>query len=146
MKVSDGKIKAEWFYETEEGKTKLNWFLYETALEYQMYINNTPALEAFRVSHGDRNIALFCTHFSKQMKGSVLERLEGDTDALIFYYEYITDFYPGLEQTQADLLMDVAEMAWDSHLSVCEACPTRCVSDKDGKCYMFDSYAERGIL
>ena len=146
MGISDGKIKAEWFYENEEGKTKLNWFLYEVALEYQMYIKDTPELKAYRKSHGDRNIALFCTHYAKQMKQSVLDRLYGKTEATISYEEYITDFYPEMEQRQVNLLMDVAEKAWDNHLSVCEVCPTRCISEKDDKCFMFDSYKERGLL
>jgi hypothetical protein len=111
-----------------------------------MYIKDTPELKAFRKSYGDRNIALFCAHYAKHMKQSIFERLEGKTEATIFYEEYITDFYPKLEPGQVGLLMDAAEKAWDSHLSACEACPTRCISEKDDKCFMFDSYAEQGLL
>jgi len=146
MKVPEGKIAAEWFYENEEGKTKLNWFLYEVALEYQMYIKDAAELKAFRKEQGDRSIASFCTHFAKRMKQSVLERLEGMTEATIIYDEYITDFYPQLRQDQVDMLMDAAGKAWDSHMTACEACPTRCISEKDEKCFMFDSYKARGLL
>ena len=146
MNAPDGKIKAEWFYETEAGKTKLNWFLYEVALEYQMYIKDMPGLKTFRETHGDRNIALFCAHYAKQMKRSVLERLSGKTEATIFYDEYITDFYPLLDQKTVDFLIDAAETAWGSHLSVCDSCPTRCISEMDEKCFLFDSYRDSGLL
>ena len=144
--MPEGKIQAEWFYGNEEGKTKLNWFLYEVALEYQMFIKDTPELKAYRKSHGDRNIALFCAHYAKQMKQSVFERLAGKTDATICYEEYITDFYPEMKEDQICLLMEVAEKAWDSHLSVCESCPTRCISEKDEKCFLFDDYEASGLL
>jgi hypothetical protein len=146
MKTTDGKINAEWFYENEEGKTKLNWFLYEVALEYQMHIKDTPELKAYRDSQGDQNIALFCTHFAKQMKKSILDMLSGKADAIIFDDKYISSFYPLIGKKQLDLLMDVMITAWDSHAYVCEACPTRCITERDEKCYLFDSYAESGLL
>ena len=142
MKAPEGKIDPEWFYGNEEGKTKLNWFLYEVALEYQMFIKDTPSLKAYRKAHGDRNIALFCAHYAKQMKQSVLERLEGRTDATTIYEEYVTDFYPGMAPAQVRLLMDVAEKAWDSHLAVCETCPSRCLSEKGRRSEFFDRYKD----
>ena len=146
MKMPGHDINPEWFYENEAGKTKLNWFLYEVALEYQSFIESAPELKAYRKSHGDRNIALFCAHYAKQMKQSVLERLEGKTDAVIIDEEYITDFYPEMRGKQLALLMEAAERAWDSHLSVCEACPTRCLSEKEQWCELFDSYKESGLI
>ena len=146
MKMPGADIKAEWFYENDAGKTKLNWFLYEVALEYQMFIKDTPELKPYRKSHGDRNIALFCAHYAKQMKQSVLDRLDGKSDATVLYEEYITDFYPGLPQNQVRLLLDAAGDAWDSHLSVCGTCPTRCLSEKEQRCELFDRYGEEGFL
>jgi len=146
MKNPWSDIKAEWFYVNEAGKIKLNWFLYEVALEYQMFIKETPELKPYIKSHGDRNVALFCAHFAKQLKESALERLAGKTDATILYDEYVTDFYPEMPQEQVDLLMETAGKAWDSQLSVCENCPTRCVSEMAEWCEMFDSYEREGLL
>ena len=146
MKMPGADIKPEWFYENEEGKTKLNWFLYEVALEYQSFIKSSAELKAYKKAYGDRNIALFCTHYAKQMKQSVLDRLEGKTDATIIDEEYITDFYPMMAQKDVNLLMDAACEAWDQHLSVCEACPTRCLSEKDHMIDLFDRYKREGLL
>jgi len=142
MKMPWSDIKAEWFYVNEEGKTKLNWFLYEVALEYQEFIRNTPELKPYKKTHGDRNVALFCTHFAKEMKKSLLERLEGKTDNTIIYEEYITDFYPGMPRKQVNLLLEAAGKAWGSQLSICETCPTRCISEKEEWCVLFDDYRE----
>ena len=35
-------------------------------------------------------------------------------------------------------ILDAIAEAWDEQLSVCEICPTRCVSEKDRYCTMFD--------
>jgi hypothetical protein len=146
MKMTGKDIKAEWFYENEEGKTKLNWFLYEVALEYHSFIKDAPGLKAFKRSYGAGNIALFCTHYAKQMKKSVLDQLKGKTDAVILDEEYISDFYPRMPRTQVLMLMRVAEQAWESHLSVCGVCPARCLSEKEQRCEMFDNYAKDGLL
>ena len=146
MKLPGADIKAEWFYENEEGKTKLNWFLYEVALEYQMFIKDTPELKPYRKSYGDRSVAHFCTHFAKQMKQSVLDRLGEKPDATFIYEEYIKDFYPEMADGQVHLLMDAARRSWDSQISGCETCPTRCLSEKEAWCELFDRYGEEGIL
>ena len=146
MKIPWSDIKAEWFYENEAGKTKLNWFLYEVALEYQMFIKDTAGLKAYRKSHGDRNIAFFCAHFAKQMRQSLQDKLDGKTDATIIYEEYITDFYPEMQKQDVLLLMETAKRAWDSQLSGCETCQTQCISEKEQRCELFDSYKKDGLL
>ena len=35
-------------------------------------------------------------------------------------------------------MLDAISKAWDEQLSVCEICPTRCVSEKDAYCTMFE--------
>jgi hypothetical protein len=138
----DAYIKEERFYGSEEEKTKLNWFLYETALEYQMFIKSDRHLEKFRKTHGPAKIGAYCVHYAKKMKHSVLERLAGRTDATTLYEEYITDFFPQIRRNDMLRLMKVAEAAWDSHMSVCVVCPIRCLSEKDMKSDLFGHYID----
>ena len=80
--------------EGENPKIKLNFFLYEVALEYYTHIKQEKSLEWYRRKHKDREIAEFCRYYAKQMKKSILERLAGKTDATVIDEEYITSFYP----------------------------------------------------
>jgi uncharacterized Fe-S radical SAM superfamily protein PflX len=141
-----GPVKAEWFYSNEDEKIKLNWFCYEVALEYYDAICAYPALETYRKRHSPKMIAKFCAYFAKRMKKSIFERLAGETDATIIDEEYIADFYPKNTQKQNVLLMDAAGIAWDSLLSVCEICPSRCLSERFNRSDHFDSYDEDGLL
>jgi hypothetical protein len=142
MPANDSLIKKEWFYHNDSEKTKLNWFLYEVALEYQVFIKRSQSLEGYRKKHSEKNIARFCTYYAKRMKKSVLEQLAGLTDATILDEEYIADFYPKNTSRQNALLMQVAFDAWDSLLAVCENCPSRCLSEKDRLSDFFDFYEE----
>lgn len=133
-------IKAEWFLEGKKEKTKLNWFTYEVALEYHYYIMKHPALVKFRKECGEEAIAQFCADYAKQMKQSVLEKLAGITEAVELDEEYISQYFPRNSTKQNRMLVEGAFASWDSLLSVCETCPTRCISEKERYCDLFDTY------
>ena len=135
-------IKQEWFLDGNPPKAKLNWFLYEVALEYKAFIMRSKDLWRYRKAHSETEIAQFCAYYAKRMKKSVLDRLAGLTDATEIDEEYISDYYPKNNAKQNGLLLETACAAWDSLLSVCETCPTRCLSEKDRICELFDLYED----
>jgi hypothetical protein len=145
MTKGKGVIRPEWFY-LDGDKTKLNWFLFEVALEYQSAIVSSDALASYRKAHPPEDIARFATYFTKRMKKSVLERFALLTDALIYHAEYVSDYYPAIPPRQGEALIEVAMKAWDDMLSVCEVCPERCLSERDLPSTLFDSYREDGLL
>jgi hypothetical protein len=131
-------IKATYFYSNETEKTKLNWFCYEYAYVIYSKIRESTALKKFCQQKGQRNITEFCVHFSKAMKQSIYDRLEGRTDAAIIDADYVQTFYPGNTVKETNRLVNAAAAAWEEHMDVCVSCPTRCISEKDEKCYLFD--------
>jgi uncharacterized Fe-S radical SAM superfamily protein PflX len=133
-------VKMEWFHEGPSPKAKLNWFLYEVALEYHNHIMSSKALWRYRKTQNEAEIAKFCAYFAKRMKKSVLERLAGLTDATEIDEEYISDYYPDNSGKMNGLLLETACRAWDKLLSVCANCPTRCLSEKERYCTLFDTY------
>jgi len=136
------KLKMEWFLEGANAKIKLNWFLYEVAMEYYAHIMRCKALGRYRKQNSEEEIAQYCAYYAKRMKKSVLDRLAGMTDATEIDEEYISDYYPKNSAKQNGLLLETACAAWDSLLSVCETCPTRCLSEKDRICELFDLYED----
>jgi hypothetical protein len=135
-------IRPEWFYRFNAEKIKLNWFLYEVALEYQSHIKKNKALTKFREELGEKAVADFCAYFAKRMKESVLDQLDGVTAETILYEEYFSDYFHGMDGKLKKLLNQTAEEAWDSHLSVCETCPSRCLSEKELPSPFFDKYKD----
>ena len=73
------------------------------------------------------------------MKGIILEKLSGKIDEVYSSYEWIEAYFPKLRDDKLvdDILMVIAK-TWDEQLSICETCPTRCISEKDNYCTIFD--------
>jgi uncharacterized Fe-S radical SAM superfamily protein PflX len=139
----DPPIKAEWFYKDESEKTKINWFCFEYALEFYTFIMKSEALRKYRARNSSEEIAAFCAYFAKRMKKSVYDQLAKITPEVIIDEEYIADYYPKNTQCQNIVFIYVAGEAWDNLLSVCEVCPTRCISEREKRSEFFDRY-EKG--
>jgi uncharacterized Fe-S radical SAM superfamily protein PflX len=139
-------IKAEYFYGNEKEKIKLNWFCYEYAFGLYTKIRESPELEKYRKNRNQDEIVKYCVYFSKAIKRSIHERINGLTEETTFYEEYVEWFYPKMKRRERMLLMDAAGAAWDELLSVCEVCPSRCISEMYEKCIMFDRLDEDGFL
>jgi len=134
-----GPVQAKWFCRPEDGgKIKLNWFLYELALEVYGAIQDSKPLSAYRKARTEQEIAIFSAYVAKRMKKSVLDRLAGLDDATVIDEEYISDYYPEQKRKLHQLLLDAACVAWQRLLSVCPTCPTRCLSERYRKTPLFD--------
>jgi hypothetical protein len=135
-------IKTEWFFEGKNTKTKLNWFLYEMALEYHTFIMRNQSLEQYRKNYKEQEVAQFCADFAKQLKKSILEKLSGMVDAVVIDEEYIASHFPKNSAKQNQILVETAFAAWDSLLSICVTCPIRCISEKEQYCELFDTHKD----
>lgn len=138
-------IKPGYFYKDNTEKTKLNWFCYEYAYCFYSKLREKPGLKKYRACHMQENITAFSVHFSKAMKQSIHDKLSGRTSRVIFDEDYVHAFYPKSPPRQTKLLLAAAAEAWDEHLSVCEVCPTRCISERYEYCIMFDNMEKEGF-
>jgi len=139
-------IKAEYFYKNAAEKTKLNWFCYEYAFVLYSQIRSSHKLTRYRNNNTQDQITAFCVHFSKSMKQSIFDKLSGRTAITILDEAYVYSFYPDSSHSQTGKLLTAASEAWDEHLSICETCPTRCISEMYEMCGMFDRMDEDGFL
>jgi len=53
-------------------------------------------------------------------------------------YEPIEEFFPNIGDDMVNKMTDAISEAWDTMLGFCAICPTRCISEKDVFCTMFD--------
>ncbi|MFH0836805.1 MAG: hypothetical protein V1870_01625 [Candidatus Aenigmatarchaeota archaeon] len=68
----------------------------------------------------------------------ILKKLSNEIDNICFSYESVILYFPQLDDKLVDEILDIVLEAWDEHLSICEICPTRCISEKDEYADMFD--------
>jgi hypothetical protein len=139
-------LKAEYFYKNVDEKIKLNWFCYEYAFSLYAKIKSSTNLTKYKNRHTQDQITAFCVHFSKAMKQSIFDKLSGRTPVTIMDDDYVYTFYPKNTPAQTKALLAAAGDAWDELLSICEGCPTRCISEMYEKCDMFDRLKEDGYL
>ena len=128
------------FFSTNEDKTKLNWFLFEYALELEAFIWRDGELRERlrRRGIGDREVAAFCVRHAKYMKRGILDRVSGKTENVRIGYEGIEAYFPTIKNALVDRLLTKAAEAWDSQTEACVVCPTRCISEKEQSAPMFD--------
>ena len=134
-------IKMKWFYNLYGEKTKLNWFLYEFALEYYDHIMDNPELTDYRRNYNKEQIAQYCTYFTRRLKESVLKAVRGQRKTVIFYQEHIADFYPHFSDIQIKILSTTAMKAYND-LEFCETCPDNCLLDYENRSYNFEIHKE----
>ncbi|HMA82886.1 MAG TPA: hypothetical protein VKP59_01520 [Candidatus Thermoplasmatota archaeon] len=132
-------IKPDSFVKNERDKTKLNWFCYEMSMSFYDDINEKlgKSLQRYRIN--DLEIARFSIHCSKEMKPIILEKLSGKIDKVYFSYELVESYFPHLGGRMINKLLKIISKSWYDQLGFCIHCPTRCISEKDMYCTMFDS-------
>ena len=128
------------FFSDESEKTKLNWFLFEYALELEMFIRRDKRLKGQLARKGvnEEAIAKFCVHYAKHMKPQILDRVSGRTENVNIGYEEIEAYFPGIGDRLVDRILMRAAEAWNSQTEACVVCITRCISERDQRAPMFD--------
>jgi len=135
-------IRIEWFYYIEGNKSKLNWFLFEFALEYYDAICRSSLLEDYRSQYGEQYIAQYCTYFARRLKESLLNELRGRTKRVIFYERYISDFYPHHDSELDYALNQLAMDSFETLQSKCDECRQQCLFDYRAISAYFDEYKD----
>jgi len=136
-------IRIEWFHHLEGEKTKLNWFLYEVALEYYDRIQDNPELASFREHNDEKQIAQYCAYYARRLKESIFRYLRGQRKSVIFYHDYAGDFYPHHDAQMNALLSRVARESFDHMWPGCSTCQQQCLRDHEAKSPLFDKYKEQ---
>ena len=132
-------IKPTMFYSCKKEKVKFNWFCYE--LSMAIYDEITDGLEKMlnknRIT--DRKLADFSVWISKKMKCLMLERLSGQRKDVGFSYEMVEHHFPNLGDDNVNEMLDSLCDAWSTLFESCVTCPTRCITERNVYCTMFDN-------
>ena len=140
MILNNSHIQMEWFYDIEGEKTKLNWYLLELSLEYYDRIKGSPELSDYRAEYGDKHIAYYCAYYARRLKKSLLNYIKGRNKTVIFYQEYVSDYYPQFCDQKTLLMSRMARESFDQMWPGCRACPQQCLWEHEEKSPLFDEY------
>ena len=143
MKTEEDKfgispIKPASFYSSESDKIKLNWFCYELSIGIYDELKKDLGKKLRKYKIDDKAIAEFSIYASKKMKDVILQKLSGEIDMVSISYKMVDSYFPGLNDRLVNKMLSSISIAWDDQLSICETCPTRCISEKNAYCTMFD--------
>ncbi|TFH49347.1 MAG: hypothetical protein E4G89_04940 [Methanothrix sp.] len=145
MTNSKGKGKAALtmieptsFYSNDSEKIKLNWFCYELSMGIYDNMRDDLGYRLKRHKISDEVLADFSICTSKKLKDIILRQLSGKDKKVCISYELIESYFPNLDDRLINKMLNVLYKAWDENLSFCEACPNRCISEKDEYCTLFD--------
>ncbi|MDO9033762.1 MAG: hypothetical protein Q7U51_00980 [Methanoregula sp.] len=143
MKTKEGTsglsmIKPTSFYSSKKEKIKFNWFSYELSMTVFDQIKKDTGNLLRSDQIGDKDLALFSIFFSKNMQNIILQKIAGEIDMIYISPEMIELYFPDIGDKLKNKMLDAILKAWDQQLSFCEICPTRCVSEKELYCPMFD--------
>jgi len=133
-----GRILPSDFFSNDAEKTKLNWFCFEYALELQFQLKKTLKIKLREWFIDDRALAEFCIDLSKHMKTEVLAKLRGEIEKVRLNHTDLEKRLSSVSDRTIDKMLTIAAEAWDHHTESCTICSTRCVSDRDSYCVMFD--------
>jgi hypothetical protein len=139
-------IPASWFYNDESQKIKMNWFLYEYALKIYDLIKASPdkRLTKWKSQRSNKQLAEFCAYLAKRTKRNIHSKPVSNPDEeIITIDEFIWDYCHSNTEFEDDAIADITETAWLELLESCRVCPTRCISEMNAKCELFDRM-ERG--
>jgi len=85
-----------------------------------------------KISFGTQFISI------KNIQNIILEKLARKIETVYISPEMIESYFPDISDKLKNKMLDAILKAWDEQLSFCETCPTRCISEKDEYCTMFD--------
>lgn len=131
-------IQSTSFYSSQNEKIKLNWFSYELSMAIYDETKQSAGNLLRRSRISDKDLASFSIYFSKKMQNIILQKLAGKIETVYFSDEMVESYFPNISNKLENKMLNAISNAWDEQLSFCETCPTRCISEKDAYCTMFD--------
>jgi len=135
----DEPIQPSSFCSTEQEKTKLNWFCYELSLNIHDRLVMDLGKRLRAKGMDDEAICRFAVSMSKRLKEEIVSRLSKGLEKMRLSYRMVESCLPGLDDDElVNEILDAVSAAWEWLLEGCQICPTRCLTERDEYCTMFD--------
>ncbi|MDO9257032.1 MAG: hypothetical protein Q7U54_16035 [Bacteroidales bacterium] len=131
-------IKSYKFYSNFADKTKANWLAYEFANEVYDVILEFFKAKDYGIPIKHINIEAFSIFIAKGYVDKFRIFTSGTEPTAIHSTTPETNIFNSLDPKTQKKLQDAINNCFYSHLDKCALCPTDCIHDFDGICYMFD--------
>jgi len=129
------RIPVKNFYATEEDKTKENWFLYELSntifdeLTYDKIVSK---------KYSNQKLLKLSLNLSKYAKKIIEDLLNKGRKPKINAKDIRQKLAKNPQLSYEKRVIKIVVTTVNSFIPACLHCPTKCIYDWKGKCYMFD--------
>ena len=135
----DSIIKPTEFYSDETDKIKWNWFLYELSLSFEIFIRRTLTKKMRKWKIGEREIADFSIYAASEIEDAILNSISGKSEELNIPRKVVESYFPGIKDSKlTGEILDALDAGLTFQLDSCSTCLTRCLTQREQYCTMFD--------
>ena len=131
-------IQPYHFFNSEQEKTKLNWFSFELACEIDKAIPADMRKYLRKKGYSESDYYAACIKLAKLLQKPILRKIKGEAAEMVIGYRLVEEAFPKLNQTSINKLLDYVGEAWDNITGICVTCPEACLTNRDKRALMFN--------
>ena len=126
------------FYADDSEKIKINWMCFKYATYIFRNIDDSLIKKLFKKGIKDNDVSKFCIQYSKSMKKDILRMIADEPIDILRGEKIIKEYFPTIRKNLVDAIYFATAYAWDQFFSECGTTIIDCISDINGKTYLFD--------
>ena len=126
------------FYADSSEKTNINWVCYKYATYISEYMDDSIIKKLLKAGIKNNNVSIFCVQYSKSMKKDILRMIADEPIDIFRGDKIIREIFPTIRKNLIDAISFATANAWDKLLSDSTGTIIKCISDINGKTYLFD--------
>lgn len=138
IKNTNSYITPADFYANGSEKTNINWMCYKYATYIFTNIDDSLIKKLLKVGIRDNDVSKLCIKYSKSMKKDILGMIADEPIDILRGEKIIKEHFPTLRKNLVDAICFATSYAWDQFFSECRETIIECISDINGKTYLFD--------
>jgi len=137
------KIKSTEIGTSESDKTMGNWFIYEFSNSIYDSLSEFFEFEEDTLDFSflsDKEMKSFSISVANKTVDMIRQWKNGRTNEFQISPDLLKSILDKeVKRDLIDIFVDIITDNLNNQLNICQGCPTQCIHDLDGRCYLFDS-------
>ena len=126
------------FYADDSEKTNINWMCFKYATYIFKNIDDSLKKKLLKVGIRDNDVIRFCIQYSNSMKKDILRMIADEPIDILRGEKIIKEIFPTIRKNLVDAIYFATAYGWDQFFRECRTTIIDCISDINGKTYLFD--------
>ena len=126
------------FYADDSEKTNINWMCFKYATYIFKNIDDSLTKKLLKAGIRDNDVSKFCIQYSNCMKIDILRMIADEPIDILRGEKIIKEIFPKIRKNIVDAICFATAYGWDQLFRECKTNIIDCISDINGKTYLFD--------